>query len=119
MHSNMIILLLFQGNITKCIDPNRCYNEPSVLPNDFTVEYDLTMDTSDAVNTTINYKCRKESKNLPNYFKIYICLSLHHPLVPITLQCIIMAIASEAPPLCCEAELSVNPKQYVNTVPFI
>ena len=50
------------GNITKCIDPNRCYDEIPLLPTDFTVKNNQTTDKPDYVNTTIQYTCSRECK---------------------------------------------------------
>ena len=48
-----------RGNITRCIDPNRCYTPPPTLPLDYSVEYNFTLDSSDFVNTTLQYNCNK------------------------------------------------------------
>ena len=48
----------------ECIDPLRCYNSPSPLPIDYTVEANLTNQKHMIVNTTIFYKCAKECKYL-------------------------------------------------------
>ena len=50
------------GNITRCIDPNQCYTAPPILPTDFSVEYNYTLESSNTVNTTLQYSCTKESK---------------------------------------------------------
>lgn len=48
------------GNITECIDPNRCYDPIPYLPVDFTVENNQTKDKPDYVNTTIQYSCARD-----------------------------------------------------------
>ena len=65
--SDTQIYLLFQGNITRCIDPNQCYTAPPILPTDFSVEYNYTLESSNTVNTTLQYSCTKESKFLLAY----------------------------------------------------
>ena len=63
---NQIVALLkmyisiFQKDITYCIDPNLCYDNPPKLPADFSVQHDFTVDSSNAVNASLNYTCRKE-----------------------------------------------------------
>ena len=53
---------LLQGNLTRCIDPNRCYDLPPGLPNDFSVDTDYTDKSPDYVNTTLNYTCARQCK---------------------------------------------------------
>jgi hypothetical protein len=50
------------ANSIECIDPLRCYKSPSPIPVDYTVEANLTGASDLIVNTTIFYKCSKESK---------------------------------------------------------
>ena len=45
------------GNISKCIDPNRCYDSPPLLPADFTVVWNETTDKPNTVNTSLVYSC--------------------------------------------------------------
>ena len=60
---DMQLYVIFQKNITYCIDPNLCYDNPPKLPADFSVQHDFTVDTSNAVNSSLNYTCRKECMN--------------------------------------------------------
>lgn len=43
--------------VTRCIDPNLCYNDLPPLPPDFTVEWNQTLSKPNVVNTTISYRC--------------------------------------------------------------
>ena len=47
-------------NVTKCIDPNRCYSPPPEIPSDYTVAYNQTLEAPDNVNVTLNYTCAKK-----------------------------------------------------------
>lgn len=49
-------------NVTRCIDPDRCYSPPPVLPTDYSVQVNLTIDSPDTTNTTLNYTCAKKCK---------------------------------------------------------
>lgn len=75
---NQIVALLkmyiyiFQKNITYCIDPNLCYDNPPKLPADFSVQYDFTVDSSNTVNASLNYTCRKECMIYFDNFKQHI-----------------------------------------------
>ena len=63
---------IFQKNITYCIDPNLCYDNPPKLPADFSVQHDFTVDSSNAVNASLNYTCRKECMIYFDNFKQHI-----------------------------------------------
>ena len=52
------------GNISKCINPNLCYNDPPSLPVDFTVNWNQTTAKPNRVNTTLNYTCAQKCKLL-------------------------------------------------------
>ena len=56
------------GNITRCIDPNRCYDAIPALPNDFTVVNNQTLENPDAVNTTIQYSCSRKCNAILMFF---------------------------------------------------
>ena len=49
-------------NLTKCIDPNLCYNDPPSLPEDFSVVWNQTTAKPNSVNTTITYSCARLCK---------------------------------------------------------
>ena len=48
------------GNLTDCIDPDKCYTPPPSLPTDYSVQYNMTLDASNDVNVTLNYTCTKK-----------------------------------------------------------
>ena len=48
------------ANVTKCMDPNVCYNDPPALPKDFSVEWNQTLAKPNAINTTLNYTCGRK-----------------------------------------------------------
>ena len=50
------------ANISKCIDPNLCYNDPPALPADFSVQWNETTAKPNTVNTTLNYTCGRICK---------------------------------------------------------
>ena len=50
--------------IEKCIDPNRCYDTPPTLPDDFSVQNNQTTAKPNVVNTTLVYSCSKLCKCL-------------------------------------------------------
>ena len=50
----------FKENITNCIDPNLCYDDPPALPIDFSVNWNQTVAKPNAVNTTLNYTCGRK-----------------------------------------------------------
>ena len=58
------------GNITRCIDPNLCYDDPPGLPADFSVEWNQTTAKPNRVNTTLLYSCGRKCKL--KYFKVVV-----------------------------------------------
>ena len=60
----------FITNITKCINPNLCYNDPPALPTDFSVQWNQTTLKPNTVNTTLNYTCARLCRlKFPKKFK--------------------------------------------------
>ena len=51
------------AKISKCIDPNLCYNDPPALPADFSVQWNQTTAKPNTVNTTLNYTCGRICEN--------------------------------------------------------
>ena len=49
-------------SVTRCIDPNLCYNEPPALPVDFSVQWNQTTAKVNSVNTTLIYWCDRKCK---------------------------------------------------------
>jgi hypothetical protein len=54
------------ANVTKCIDPNVCYDSPPTPPSDFTVVWNQTTDKPNVVNTSLVYSCGTKCRN--NFF---------------------------------------------------
>ena len=55
------------GNITSCIDPDICYDDPPGLPADFSVEWNQTKFKPNRVNASLIYSCGRQCKF---YFKL-------------------------------------------------
>ena len=69
------------ANVTRCIDPNICYDDPPALPKDFSVYWNQTLAKPNTVNTTLNYTCgrkceyKKINHALLFFFDSYISMS--------------------------------------------
>jgi hypothetical protein len=55
------------NNLSACIDPNLCYDDPPELPPDYSVNWNQTVFKPNTVNTTLNYTCARNCKFLDRF----------------------------------------------------